>query len=428
MTTKKPVLKYLIFSIICLIVILFVVFAYPKTPKLTGESQFYKYLDSQIPLLMKKYDVKGASVVVIHNSRVEYIKGFGYADAEGKVPITGNTLFQAASISKTLTAWGVMNLVEDRLIDLDAPVSRYLSRWQLPPSKFNLDEVTIRRMLSHSSGIANVGGYAGVESLSEVQSLEQSLTSPVDADNKGVRVIYEPGSKYVYSGGAYTLLQLVIEEVTGQSFEDYMKSAILQPLGMSESGYELTPSSDYNVAVVYNKNGELSKPRYFAAKAAAGLYTSSSDLASLALAMMLTGDDSQSNAVLSEATLREMYEPQSGLPRLMPYGLGYMLQLLPSSGLSEVSHTGSNQPGWNSVIATLPEKGEGLVILTNSPGGLQLRQTLEGNWLYWATGEVSIAYRLNKLVNALILMVPVWLIGILLMSLVQKIIKKTSRI
>ena len=424
MSKKKTISKYLVFSLLCLIVILIVVVSNPKSPKGADASAYYDYLDTYIPGLIKKYNVKGASVVLIHDSQIEYKNNFGDSDAEGKVPVTENTLFQAASISKMVTSWGVMNLVEDGLIDLDAPVENYLSRWHLPPSKYNTEEVTIRRMLSHSSGIAHVGGYTGFESASEVQSLEQSLTSPKDANINGVEVVYKPGSKYAYSGGAYTLLQLVIEEVTGQSFEDYMKTAILQPLGMNESGFELTPSSDYNVAVVYNKKGELSKPRFFSAKAAAGLYTSSSDLASLALAMMLTGDDDQSNAVLSKTTLREMYEPQSGLPTLMPYGLGCMLQLLPSSGLTEVSHTGSNQPGWNSLIATLPEKGEGLVILTNSPGGLQLRQDLEGNWLYWATGEVSIAYRLNKLMNSLAVGVPVWCIGMILLFLTPKIKKK----
>ncbi len=196
---------------------------------------------------------------------------------------------------------------------------------------------------------------------------------------------YEPGSRYVYSGGAFTLLQLVIEEVTGLSFEEYMKTSILLPLGMNESGFESIPAEKEVVSVVFNHQNEIANGRFFAAKAAAGLYTSSSDLASLALAMMLTEVNSQTVNILTDTTLREMYQPQPGLSMRTPYGLGYMLQILPSSGLTEVSHTGSNKPGWNSLITTLPQKGEGLVILTNSPGGLQLRQELGKDWLFWTT-------------------------------------------
>lgn len=418
---KKPIFKCLSFTAICLIVLVLFVMSKPNIPTQADGSDFSEFLDSQIPILMLKHDVQGVSVAWIHDSRVAYSRGFGFADNEKTRPVTDTTLFQAASISKALTAWGVLDLVENGLIDLDAPVSRYLTRWQLPPTKFALDQVTIRRLLSHSSGVAHVGGYSGFESLNEIQSLEQSLTSPEDADSKGVRVVYEPGSRYVYSGGAFTLLQLVIEEVTGLSFEEYMKTSILLPLGMNESGFESIPAEKEVVSVVFNHQNEIANGRFFAAKAAAGLYTSSSDLASLALAMMLTEVNSQTVNILTDTTLREMYQPQPGLSMRTPYGLGYMLQILPSSGLTEVSHTGSNKPGWNSLITTLPQKGEGLVILTNSPGGLQLRQELGKDWLFWTTGEVSFADRINKMVNGLVFMLPSWIIGLLLLLLIPKI-------
>lgn len=397
----------------------------PNTPTQGNLEAFTQFLDEQIPLQMNKLHVQGVSVALIHDSQLEYLKGFGYSDAEKTVPITGDTLFQVASISKPVSAWGVMNLVEEGLIDLDTPVSSYLSRWKLPDSEYDHDLVTIRRMLSHSSGIANVGGYAGVNTTAELQSLEESLTSPNDADQKGVRVIYQPGSKYQYSGGAYTLLQLVIEEVSGESFEDYMKTHILDPLGMTDSSFATSPPDNIDISSVFDKKGDKLTTHYFSAKAAAGLYSSAHDMAVFVTAMMLTENKPQNEVVLLSETLREMYQPQPGLSQSLPYGLGYMLQPLTAAKTIEVSHTGSNNPGWRALITTLPEKGEGLVLLTNSPGGTQLRESLGSRWLYWVSGQYSKSFYLNKLIKGLLIIVPVWIIGLLLILLISKR-KRTS--
>ncbi len=423
---KKQKIINLIYSLLCLITVLLIVFIQPNLPKRGDFETFTRYLDEQIPSLMQKYHIQGASVALVHDSQLEYIKGFGYSDAEKKVPVNGGTLFQVASNSKPVAAWGVMKLVEEGLIDLDAPVSNYFSRWQLPHSQYDHDLVTIRRLLSHSSGIANVGGYGGVELLDELQTIEESLTSPNDADPKGVRVIYQPGSKYQYSGGAYSLLQLVVEEVSGLPFEDYMKTEILDPIGMTDSSYAATPPNVANVSGVFNSNGEKQPTRFFSAKAAAGLYSSAHDMAMYVTAMMLTDKDSQALEVLHPETLQEMYQPQPGLSQLFPYGLGYMLQPLSAVKTIEVSHTGSNNPGWRSLIATLPEKGEGLVLLTNSPGGSQLREYLESRWLYWASGQFSKSTYLNKLIPSLLIMVPIWIIGLLVIHFVSKMRKRSS--
>lgn len=421
---KKRSAKYLLFSLVCLLAIALMMVIRPAMPERGDFQTFTQYLEAQMPEQMSKYHVTGASVALVHDSQLEYLQGFGYADEGKSAPITGDTLFQVASISKAVTAWGVMNLVEEGKIDLDAPVSSYLTRWQLPAAKYDLNQVTIRRMLSHSSGIANVGGYAGVSSTAELQSLEESLISPNDADRKGVRVVYQPGSKYQYSGGAYTLLQLVIEEISGQSFVEFMKTQVLAPIGMTASTFESTPLAGSSVSGVFDQNGQSLPSHYFSSKAAAGLYSSAHDMAMFEIAMMLSGQESQSENVLSAETLREMYQPQPGLSQLLPYGLGFMLQPLRSAQTIEVSHTGSNMPGWNSLITTLPEKGEGLVILTNSPGGNQLRESLRSSWLYWATGETSYSSRLNKLMQILMIVVPIWIIGVFLLFLVPRIIQK----
>lgn len=131
-----------------------------------------------------------------------------------------NTVFQTASLSKWITAWGVMALVQEGKLDLDAPVSSYLTRWVLPESKFDNHKVTVRRLLSHTAGLTDGLGYAGFAPDAAVQSLEESLERPADASpgaSGTVEVGYEPGSEWRYSGGGYAILQLLIEEVSGDS-------------------------------------------------------------------------------------------------------------------------------------------------------------------------------------------------------------------
>ena len=173
-------------------------------------------------------------------------------------PVDRDTLFQVASMSKWITAWGVMTLVEAGTLDLDAPVSTYLTRWSLPKTEFDNDGVTVRRLLSHTAGLTDGLGYGGFAPGQPVQPLVASLTRAADASpgaDGAVRVGIEPGSAFEYSGGGYTLLQLIIEEVSGQSFNDYMRSAVFVPLGMTRSTYSLEGASTTNVAEFYDVDG-----------------------------------------------------------------------------------------------------------------------------------------------------------------------------
>ena len=129
--------------------------------------------------------------------------------------VDGTSVFQVASLGKWITAWGVMVLVEEEAIDLDTPVLEYLTRWQLPDSAFDQSGVTVRRLLSHTAGLTDGLGYDGFERAEDVQSIEASLTRALDASpgNAGiVELGAEPGREWKYSGGGYTILQLLIEE------------------------------------------------------------------------------------------------------------------------------------------------------------------------------------------------------------------------
>lgn len=168
-------------------------------------------------------------------------------------PATRDTLFQLASLSKWATALGVLKLAADGRLDLDAPVSRYLTRWQLPESEFGTEGVTARRLLSHTAGLTDGLGYLGFAPGTPVQTLEASLTEAADpmpgADGR-TRIGRAPGSSWSYSGGGYALLQILIEEISGEPFGIYMKRAVLDPLGMTQATFDLAEAEAAGLAPV----------------------------------------------------------------------------------------------------------------------------------------------------------------------------------
>ena len=149
--------------------------------------------------------------------------------------MSDDTLFQAGSISKSLTAWGILHLVDEGRLLLDDPVGKYLTKWKLPNSEFNNNEVTIRRLLSHTAGLSAHKGYLGVAP-GNILILSRSLCLEKDGLMNQWK-LPKPGSETIYSGGGYTILQLVMEEVTGISFDRYMEEQIMKPLGMKSSSF-----------------------------------------------------------------------------------------------------------------------------------------------------------------------------------------------
>jgi CubicO group peptidase (beta-lactamase class C family) len=197
--------------------------------------RFQASLDSLVPALLEELATPGASVALLRDGKVVLARGYGWANREKKQPVTRETLFNIGSISKTHAAWGLMKLVQDGKIDLDAPVERYLTRWHLPASSFNHDSVTLRRLLSHTAGL-RLHGYPGWNPDQPLPTIEASLNGNTNGSGD-VRVIMPPGSKWQYSGGGYTIAQLLVEEVTGRKFDDYMKQEIFRPLGTTSSSY-----------------------------------------------------------------------------------------------------------------------------------------------------------------------------------------------
>ncbi|WP_334162517.1 serine hydrolase domain-containing protein [Phenylobacterium sp.] len=306
-------------------------------------------------------------------------------------PVDGDTLFQVASLSKWVTAWGVMRLVEAGKLDLDAPVSTYLTRWSLPASDFDNGKVTVRRLLSHTAGLTDGLGYGGFPPGRPVQTIEQSLTRAADASpgHDGiVRVGAEPGSRFEYSGGGYTLLQLVIEEVSGRPFDAYMKQDVFRPLGMTRSTFDIDTAPPGNVAASYDAHGRPATLYRFTGLAAASLYTSAADMTRF-LQAHLPGPNGEPPGwgVLKPETLEAMRRPEARQMGADIWGLGTMLYAPNNAGGFIIGHDGNNEPEINTAARIDPNTGDGIVVLET--GAPLLATRLGGEWIFWRTGNVD---------------------------------------
>lgn len=300
-----------------------------------------------------------------------------------------HTIFQVASLSKWLTAWGVLKLAEEGRIDLDAPVSRYLTRWQLPASEYDNDEVTIRRLLAHNAGLTDGLGFLGFRPDQAIPSLEQELADTTDvlpSADGDIRVGAEPGSGWRYSGGGYLILQLMIEEVTGESFDAFMRREIFAPLGMSDSTF--TAPDPARLADIFDLDGSEATHYRFAATGAASLYTSGSDL-SMFLQAQTPGEPNvpAGRGVLTPETLQEMATPQAHLFGLPIWGLGVSLYAPTHPGFV-IGHDGQNHPAINTTARLDPVTGNGIIVLTT--GSATLARQIGGEWTFWQTGKVGL--------------------------------------
>lgn len=305
--------------------------------------------------------------------------------SKGKA-VDAQAVFQVASLGKWLTAWGVMALVEDGQLDLDAPVSDYLTRWQIPPSEYDAKRVTVRRLLSHTSGLTDGLGYDGFETVQDRQSLEASLTKAADASpGKDGRVILgsEPGSGFAYSGGGYTLLQLLVEEVSGKPFPEYMNERVFAPLAMERSTFDHAKALELGLAENFRPDGEAEPFRWYTALAATSLFTTSEDLTKFISAQAA----SASNPVLSERATAAIRQPHASQFGADIWGLGTMLFAPNNSGDFIIGHDGSNEPAINTAARLDPATGDGIVIL--STGNPMLATELAGEWVFWKTGNVD---------------------------------------
>lgn len=409
-------------NVVCIFIFIFIMSELTSMKVARAESNiladrsienFKKKMDEQVPKWQENYDVPGVAIGVVHNGRIAYTLNYGYADKEKRKEVNDNTLFQAGSVSKSLTAWGVLHLADEGLLSLDDPVDKYLNKWKLPNSKFDNNEVTIRRLLSHTAGLPTHKGYLGVVPGEKLDSIKESLSGK-GWHNDPVEIIKKPGSEAIYSGIGYTILQLVIEEVTGKPFDRYMEEQIMKPLGMKSSLFRQNLENS-NLSKAYGYFGQEIPNYQYTEQAAAGLKTNVTDMMTFILASMDTNDHKgKGYGVIKSERVEEMQNPVLG-----ENGLGIFESQL-SNQWKMMYHSGDNR-GWHSFYGYILNTKDGLVILTNGENGKDLRQDIYHEWIKHETGkfpESYFAFKEQRKINAIISVVIGATLGIYLLLFV----------
>jgi len=321
---------------------------------------------------MAHYKVPGMSVAFFDRGQIVWTRTYGFADVASKRPITPETLFQAASISKPVSALAALRLVQEGKIRLDDDVNSYLRSWRVPENQFTKEQkVTLRRILSHSAGLT-IHGFPGYAPGEPVPTILQILNGEKPANTKPIRVDTVPGTIWRYSGGGYIVMQLLLPEITGKPFPQILHDLVLQPAGMTDSTYEqpLPKNLSALAASPYRANGEPVKGGWhsYPEMAAAALWTTPSDLARLAIEVQeeYTG---KSGKILSQEMMRQMLTPQVG-----NQGLAFVLSL-PGHTL-RFGHSGANA-GFRCDLDAYAYSGQGIAIMTNSDSG----DSLTGEYL-----------------------------------------------
>jgi CubicO group peptidase (beta-lactamase class C family) len=311
---------------------------------------------------MKELHVPAVSIAVINDGRIEWARAYGVTRIDGP-PATTDTLFQAASISKPVSALAVMQLVEAGKLNLDADVNDSLRSWKLPASDLTSKEkVTLRRLLSHSAGMT-VHGFAGYAAGEKVPTLVELLNGAPPANSAPIRVDIVPGTQWRYSGGGYEVMQQLVEDVTQQPFAQLMSGRVLGPLGMSHSTFQqpLPATSMSDVATPYDSEGQpiAGGPHVYPERAAAGLWTTPSDLARYVIGVQKAAAGGSGN-VLSQDSVRTMLTKVIGQQGIGPRVGG-------TAPHEYFSHGGANE-GYRCLLVGYVN-GDGAVVMTSGDQG-----------------------------------------------------------
>jgi CubicO group peptidase (beta-lactamase class C family) len=332
----------------------------PQTPNRQG-------LDGlTLEEVMRRFRVPGVSVAVIKDFQIHWAKAYGVADVSTGRPVQTDTPFQAASISKPVTAMAALRLVQDGTIGLDDDVNRILKSWRVPASEDTAAQpVTPRSLMSHTSGADDGFGFPGYDPTASRPTVVQILDGASPSNVGKVTFARPPYAAAKYSGGAVTLMQLLLTDVTGEAFASLLRSRVLDPLGMINSTFEQPPPDAWAARLAHAHNGQgvhgTVPWHVYPEQAAAGLWTTPSDLARLAIEVQKAVRGPK-GTVLSQSSAREMTSPVG----TGPFAVGFAVEKR-SEGWY-FSHGGSNW-GFRCSLVGHIRKGYGVVVMTNGDAG-----------------------------------------------------------
>ncbi len=353
--------------------------ALAQTPAIRSEPPLRKpdpatiaSLEKRVPELLKDGTVPGLSLALIRGGKTYWVHAFGVRNAKTGEPVTEQTIFEAASLSKPVFAYGVLKLVEQGKLDLDAPLTKYLPEPYIEGDA-RLEKITARIVLSHRTGFPNWRG-----------------------DGNPLTIRFSPGERFSYSGEGFVYLQKVVEQITGRPLNDYMNEAVFQPLGMTSSSYVWRSDYDARTATGHDASGqpgEKNKPEQ--ANAAFSLHTTAGDYA-LFVEALLHGTG------LNRKTLKEMERPQvpvdpectnctDRVPRKLSqsvfWGLGVGIQETTEG--ESLWHWGDNG-SFKCYVLAYPKQKFGVVMFMDGENGLAIapeivRQAMGGEQpaLHW---------------------------------------------
>jgi CubicO group peptidase (beta-lactamase class C family) len=311
--------------------------------------------------------VPGVSIAIIKDFKVVWAKGYGVADVETAAPVTTDTLFQAASISKPVAAMVSLKAVQDGKFGLDQDVNTILKSWKLPDGsgKHGSPAVTPRMLMSHTSGTGDAFGFPGYEPDAPLPTVPQILDGAKPSNLRAVRLERAPGTGYEYSGGAVMIQQLAVSDATGKPFAQLARESVLAPLEMTSSSYEqpLPAGLAVRAARAHNRMGVRAGAPWhvYPEQAAAGLWTTPTDLARFAIEVQLA-IEGRSKRVLSPSLAREMVTPVG----VGPFAVGFEVSKQGEGWY--FAHGGSNW-GFQCDLTAHRSKGYGAVIMTNGDNG-----------------------------------------------------------
>ena len=314
---------------------------------------------------MRELKIPGVSVAVFENGRIEWTRGWGMADLADGRRVDADTRFQAASISKPVTAAAALALVSRGKLSLDQDINTYLTSWKLPDNEFTAKQkVTLTHLLSHTGGIT-VSGYRGYAGGEAVPTLLQLLEATTPANSAPTRVDLPVGAQWRYAGGGYSIVQLAIEDVTKRPFAEVLRELVLEPAEMSRSTFVQPLPADLRAkaATGYRVTGEPvgGRAHTYPEQAAAGLWTTPADLARFAIALQQAAAGTAQRPLLPRDMAARMLEPV-----MDEYGLG--VSVTGSGRDAQFSHSGGNA-GFRCLLVAFKNTASGVVVMTNGDRG-----------------------------------------------------------
>lgn len=331
--------------------------------------------------ILNRHPTVGLAVGVVRDGRLDFFHGHGLADIGSKSPVTADTVFRIASITKTFTAVAVVQLWERGLVDLDAPANDYLRSYQLIAPDRAWRPATVRHLLTHTAGLPELAHPWEMFSPTFGEGVDADRPLPPLSEfyGGGIRLHAEPGTRFVYNNHGPATLGQLVEDVTGEPLHRHLRREIFEPLGMVDTDLIRSERVGAGLATGYeirSRGVRAVADREFVTTGAASVYSTPGDM-SRYLAALLGGGTNDHGSILATASLKMMFEPHYQPDHRIPgMGLGFFRKNI--AGRPAVRHQGT-MPGFHSEICVLPDAGIGAMAFTNGAARAD----------FWLPAEVS---------------------------------------